>query len=73
MRKPKPALQRSSPVLASEIDLRCKQFKPGTREVCGAPATGYVAPVGDSCDRCARGRRMIRYAIARRLSAKVAA
>jgi len=76
VRKPKPAPERSAPALASELGLTCRQLRqtrPGRFESCRNPATCFIVGAGDSCDRCARGRRMIRYATARRPSARVAA
>jgi hypothetical protein len=53
-------------MLAVEIGLKCKQFKPGTREMCGTLAVGHLPNFGDSCEVCARGRKMIRYATSRK-------
>ena len=61
----KQGAERCPPVLASEIDLCCRQFKPGTRETCKAQAVGFLPTFGDTCLNCARGRVMIRYATSR--------
>lgn len=71
--KSKQEADRCHPVLASEIDLRCRQFKPGTRETCKAQAVGFLPTFGDSCLGCARGRVMIRYATTRQVEVDKAA
>jgi len=58
--------ERVPPVLASEVDLRCSQYRRGTTEPCRAPAVGFLPGVGDTCEECARERKIIRYATTRR-------
>lgn len=51
--------------LASELRLRCRQYRRGTIETCGNPATVHIVGLGDGCDACAGGRPVIRYATER--------
>ncbi|HET9529546.1 MAG TPA: hypothetical protein VFQ92_04295 [Blastocatellia bacterium] len=66
-RKQKPEPQRTTPMLASEAGLRCRQYRqirPGKFEACQAAAVGYVPGIGDSCDS-PRVKPQVRYATTR--------
>jgi hypothetical protein len=46
---------------AEDLGLKCKQFKSGTKEVCGRPAEYFEIGIGDVCPEHRRTEKAIRY------------
>lgn len=61
MNKTKQKLRRERVITYAE-DLKCRQYRVGTKEVCGQPVEYYEIGIGDVCGEHKRTEKAIRYA-----------
>jgi hypothetical protein len=71
LRRKKIERERLPSQLASEMGLRCRLYRQGTKEPCNNPATCFRAGIGDMCDSHPQAAGAIRYATSRRETRRV--